>query len=252
MLKKSDMRVFFTDRESVSNNTIILSGDNYHHIKNVLRLKPEAQITVKCGGGAAYTCIIREFSDSEVVCDIIDAHQNDNELPVAVHIYQGLPKGDKLETVIQKCTELGAMRIIPVITERTIIKMDEKKKKAKVRRWQKLATAACEQSRRSVLCEVGEPLSFETAVAEAASFDHFLFPYECADGFAYTKKKLSEIKCGETIAVFIGPEGGFSDRETGLAKAAGANIITLGKRILRTETAAMYVMSVLGFLFEEG
>ena len=245
------MRVFFTDRSNVTGDMIILDSDNEHHIKNVLRLKPGTMINVKTGGNVAYSCRIREFSDAGVICDIKTVEESDTELPVRVCIYQGLPKRDKLETVIQKCTELGAVRIVPVITERTVVKLDEKKAKSKCERWNKIAVNASEQSRRSVVCEVGMPVTFTEAVAEAGEFDHFILPFECAEGFDKTREVFAGIKHGESVALFIGPEGGFSDGEVSLAEENGAVAITLGKRILRTETAAMYVLSVLGFLLEK-
>ena len=245
------MRVFFTDRSNITDHTIILNGDNEHHIKNVLRLKPGEDIIVKTGGSVSYNCCITGFSDEGVVCRVLSCEEADTELPVRVTVYQGLPKGDKLETVIQKCTELGAVGIVPVITERTVVRLDEKKSKGKCERWNKIAVNAAEQSRRSTVCEVGMPLTFAEAVEHAKGSDHMILPFECAEGFGRTREVFEGVKRGESIALFIGPEGGFSDEEVRLADDSGAQVITLGRRILRTETAAMYVLSVLGYLFEE-
>ena len=245
------MRVFFTDRENVSSETICLKGDNGHHIKNVLRLKPGTDISVKTGGSTVYLCRIKGFTDEGVICDIESREETDNELPVRICIYQGLPKGDKFETVIQKCTELGAVRIIPVITERTVVKLDPKKAESKCERWNKIAVNASEQSKRSSVCSVERPVSFKEAVSEALDFDHIILPFECAEGFDKTRKVFDGVKRGDSVALFIGPEGGFSDKEVELAGENGAKVVTLGRRILRTETAAMYVLSVFGYLLEE-
>lgn len=245
------MRVFFTDRSDIGESEIFLSGDNHHHIKNVLRLPAGEEITVKTGGSISYVCEIKSYEDDRVVCTVKESIQTDTELPVYIDVFQGIPKGDKLELIIQKCTELGAAGIIPVMTSRSIVKLDEKKKKAKHERWEKIALNASEQSRRGRVCHVGEPVTFAEAMDMAAGYDRFIIPYECAEGFSYTREVFDSIKSGERLALFIGPEGGFSDEEISLAKAAGADVITLGKRILRTETAAMYVLSVMGYLFEE-
>lgn len=244
------MRVFFTDRFDIREGEVLLSGDNHHHIKNVLRLPPGEEILVKTGGSKSFICGITGFESDRVVCRVKESFQEDTELPVSIDIFQGLPKGDKMELIIQKCTELGAAGIIPVMTSRSIVKLDEKKKKTKHERWEKIAQNASEQSRRDRVCRVGEPVTFAEAVNEAAGYDHFLLPYECAEGFSYTRDVFGRIKPGERVALFIGPEGGFSDEEVSLAKDAGAEVITLGRRILRTETAAMYVLSVMGYLFE--
>ncbi len=245
------MRVFFTDRSYIGEGEILLSGDNLHHIKNVLRLPAGETILIKTGGSISYVCKIKGYEDDRVVCTIMDSIQADTELPVAIDIFQGIPKGDKLELIIQKCTELGASGIIPVMTSRSIVKLDEKKKKTRHERWEKIALNASEQSRRGRVCHVGEPVTFDEAIDAAAGYDHFILPYECAEGFGYTREVFGRIKSGERVALFIGPEGGFSDGEIRLAGDAGANVITLGKRILRTETAAMYVLSVMGYLHEE-
>jgi len=244
------MRVFFTDRSDVSDKTVVLTGDNYHHIKNVLRLAKGDEILVKTGGNLSYLCSVSEFEENKVICSVKDIFEADTELPIRVSVFQGIPKGDKMELVIQKCTELGASEIIPVMTERSIVRLDDKKKKSKLARWEKVALGASEQSRRSKVCLVSEPVTFEEALAKAADFDHLIFPYECAEGFAFTRKVFSEIMPGESVALFIGPEGGFSNKEAQLAEAAGVKTVTLGRRILRTETAAIFVLSVLGFLTE--
>ena len=243
------MRVFFTDRSDVGENDIFLRDDNFHHIKNVLRLAEGDKILVKTGDSLSYVCEIAGFEEGAVVCDISERIEEDTELPVNVAVFQGVPKGDKMELVIQKCTELGARKIVPVLTQRSVVKLDDKKKKQKKDRWEKIAENASEQSRRGVVCDVDVPVSFKEAISAAGEYDHIIFPYECADGFEHTREVFSGVNAGESVALFIGPEGGFSDEEVSQAREAGAEVVTLGRRILRTETAALYVLSVLGYLF---
>ena len=162
----------------------------------------------------------------------------------------GLPKFDKMELVIQKAVELGAYRIVPVSMKRTVVKFDPKKAKAKVARWQAIAEAASKQSKRAIIPEVGQVVSFKDALREARSLDHILVPYECAEDITKTREIIAGIGDGESVAVFIGPEGGIDEKEIEAAAEAGAKMITLGRRILRTETAAISTLAILMFMFE--
>ena len=176
-------------------------------------------------------------------------YQN-TELPVQFYLFQGLPKGDKLELIIQKTVELGVAGIIPVEMSRSVVKVEEKKKKAKQARWQAIAESAAKQSKRNLIPEVTEPISYKQAMQKARELDLFLVPYEDARGMAGTRDALQQIKPGMSVGILIGPEGGFDSREIELAKESGAQVISLGKRILRAETAAVTAVG-MGMLHVE-
>ena len=163
----------------------------------------------------------------------------------------GLPKFDKMELIVQKAVELGVYRIVPVRMKRCVLKLDEKKAESKVKRWQSIAEAAAKQAKRGIIPEIAPVATYIQALSEARNAEHILFPYECAEDIAKTREFISGIGPGESVAVFIGPEGGFDPAEVEAAKESGAHIITLGRRILRTETAAISAMSVLMFYLEK-
>ena len=199
----------------------------------------------------------RRFENSRVLARILPEPVEDTELPVEVTLYQGLPKGDKMEFIIQKCVELGVSRIVPVEMARSVVKLDKKKEEAKRKRWQGISESAAKQSKRMIVPEIGPVLSYKEAVAEAASMDLFLLPYEDSEslsgagGMELTRSLIGGLKPGKKCAVLIGPEGGFSDGEVEAARNAGARTVTLGKRILRTETAGLFVLSAVGLLLED-
>lgn len=242
---------FFVDKSQISQEQIMITGQDVNHIRNVLRMKPKEEILLSDGEDREYLCAIEELKDDEVRVRILDINGFSRELPVKVHLYQGLPKGDKMETVIQKMVELGVHRVIPTSTKRTIVKLDEKKAKSKVTRWNAISESAAKQSKRGIVPEVADVLNFAEALEEAKKLDVVLMPYEEADNMEETRQILGEINSGETVGIFIGPEGGFAKEEVEKAKAMGARPITLGKRILRTETAGMALMSVIMFILEE-
>ena len=165
-------------------------------------------------------------------------------------LFQGLPKNDKMEWIIQKTVELGVYEVIPVAMKNCVVKLDDKKAKSKVTRWQAIAESAAKQSKRSLIPEVKMPMSYKEAVAYAKKLDVKLVPYENEDGMAGTKAAMEQIKKGESIAVFIGPEGGFDPSEIALAKEEGMHLVSLGKRILRTETAGLATLSILMYHIE--
>jgi len=244
---------FFVPPENIRDKQIIIEGTDYNHIRNVLRLKAGEEISVSNGiDGRDYRCGIVGFDDTSVICELRFIKEADTELPVRVHLFQGLAKGDKMETVIQKTVELGVYEVIPVEMERCVVKLDAKKASAKVARYQGIAEAAAKQSRRAIVPGVHDVLDMKQAVEYAKSFDRILVPYELAAGesFDKTRKILEGVKGQEDVAVFIGPEGGFDDSEIELLKSAKAEIISLGKRILRTETAGMVVLSWLSLVLE--
>lgn len=249
--KGIDMYRFFVDKSAVNDDIVTITGSDVNHIKNVLRMRQGEEILISDGEDREYVCTIDELSADEVVARIIDINGTARELPIKVHLYQGLPKGDKMETVIQKMIELGAYRIIPVSTKRCVMKLDEKKADKKIVRWNAIAESAAKQSKRGIIPEVTMPMTFKQALVDAADMEVVMIPYENAENMNYTREVVNSIKSGDNVAIFIGPEGGFADEEVQAAIDNGAKEITLGKRILRTETAGMTLMSVLMYQMEE-
>ena len=188
---------------------------------------------------------ISQITDEIIVCDIVNENYANTELPVNIHLFQGLPKSDKLELIIQKAVELGVSTITPVEMSRSIVKIEDKKKKSKLERFQAISESAAKQSKRTIIPEVLDIIPFKLALEKALNYEHVLVPYENEKGMIETDNALKSIKAGENVAIFIGPEGGFSDDEIALAKEKGGKIISLGKRILRTETAAITALSMI-------
>ena len=241
------MPKFFVSPGEIVGKRITLTGEDEKHIKTVLRAREGQEITVCDGAGTDYLCRILSL-ERGVHTEILSAAPCDVEPETKITLYQGLPKADKMEWIIQKCVELGVERMVPVSTERAIVKLDKKEGK-KLERWQKIAEAAAKQSGRGIIPQMGENvLSFREAVAEAAKLDGALIPYEKEEerGIREFVRDFS----GKTVGVFIGPEGGFSPEEVALAEEAGILPVTLGKRILRTETAGMTTVALL--LYELG
>ena len=224
-----------------------MTEGDYNHIRNVLRMHIGESITVCDGQGADYRCEIAEYSDGQCLLAVKERIPSAVELPVEITLYQGLPKKDKMELIIEKAVELGAARIVPVACARSVVHWDDPaREEKKVKRFQAIAEAASKQSGRGVIPEVSKVLSFSDAMKEACGkCDTILFPYENAEGMNTLKKCVSELKPGSKIAVFIGPEGGFDPDEVDTAEQAGAQIVSLGRRILRTETAGLTMLSYL-------
>ncbi len=238
---------FFVSPDSVRENEIEITGIDVNHIKNVLRMQPGESVEVCDGMGTDYACVISRLERDSVMLDIEDSSPSSTELKQKLYLFQGLPKSDKMELIIQKAVELGVYEIIPTVTSRCIVKIDAKKEDKKIARWQQIAEAAAKQSGRGIIPKVKAPMSLKEALEYADSIDTVLVPYEKAEGIDSTRKILSEAKNGASVAVFIGPEGGFDEKEIELAQEKGAKAITLGKRILRTETAGLCILSVLMF-----
>jgi len=192
-----------------------------------------------------YRAEIVNIRDDEVVCRLMFIKEAGVELPAEIVLFQGLPKSDKMDLIVQKAVELGAARVIPVETARCVVKLDRKKAESKRSRWQAISESAAKQSGRSAIPEVAMPMPFAAALKEAADSDIRLIPYENAEGMERTRRILESVVPGQKIAVFIGPEGGFEETEIRQAEEAGFEAVTLGKRILRTETAGFVVLSLL-------
>lgn len=247
------MYLFFVAPEQIGETTAYITGEDVNHIKNVLRMRIGERIRISNGQDKCYNCTITGISEDSIDVSLDELDPIGTELPAKVYLYQGLPKGDKMEFIIQKNVELGIAGIIPVATSRAVVKLDEKKAVAKVKRWQAIAESAAKQSKRTVIPEINLVMSFKEAVKHAAkNCDVLLFPYENAEGIGAAKKLINSVKPGMSAAIFIGPEGGFDNSEVEFALENGFNTITLGRRILRTETAGMMLMSVLMFNLESG
>lgn len=245
------MYQFFVEPSQIQDKKVIIMGSDVNHIKNVLRLKPGEEIAVRNGvDGREYRCGIEEFAQDQVICSLRFVKEEGVELPSKVYLFQGLPKADKMELIVQKAVELGVYEVIPLAVKRCVVKLDEKKARAKANRWQGIAEAAAKQSKRGVVPVVKEPMTMKEAAVYARGMDVKLIPYELAEDMAHTKKVIESIRPGESVAVFIGPEGGFEEGEVAEAIAAGIEPITLGKRILRTETAGLAVLSWLMYHLE--
>lgn len=242
---------FFVEEHQIEPTRIHITGSDVNHIRNVLRMKPGEEILVSAQGSLEYRCYIERLEEEEVTAVILYAMENDLELPARIYLFQGLPKGDKMEFIIQKTVELGVHEIIPVASRRCVVKLDEKKARSKTARWQGIAESAAKQSKRMIVPQIHPVMKFEQALEYAKSLDMVLIPYELAKGMRHTRELFAGIRPGQSVGIFIGPEGGFEEDEVRQAVEAGAQPVTLGRRILRTETAGMTVLSILMYLMEE-
>lgn len=242
---------FFVDPRETGGRYIVIQGSDYNHIKNVLRMSVGDELMVSDGRNREYLCVIDSFTDSEVIVKICDVFGVSAELPVRLVLFQGMPKADKMELIIQKAVELGVHKIVPVRTKRTIVRYDEKKEIKKTERWNAIALGAAKQAGRGIVPEVTRPMDFPEAVVCADTLDGAMIPYEEAEHMAHTRQILAGIKGKSSYGVFIGPEGGFEREEIALAGEHGIEPVTLGKRILRTETAGMAVLSMIMYQLEE-
>ena len=245
------MHRFFAEPGQIGEEEIVITGADVNHIRNVLRMRADEEVLIADGQGAEYRCKLTDFGENEVRAQILWKLDGNAELASAVTLFQGLPKSDKMDLIVQKCVELGVDRIVPVSTKRAVVKLDAKKEQTRLKRWNTISESAAKQSGRGVIPEVSGVMSFGKALEEAKKLDVLLIPYERAEHMAETRRVMGEIRPGQSVGIFIGPEGGFEESEVEEAVAAGAKAITLGKRILRTETAGLAVMAMLGYLLEE-
>lgn len=246
---------FFVESSQITPDLkkVEITGADHNHIANVLRMKTGEQFSVSIrddSEGKELFYEIESIDENSVIGSLCFVEEVGNELPSRIYLFQGLPKVDKMELIIQKAVELGAYQIIPMATKRCVVKLDEKKAQSKVKRWQAISEAAAKQSKRAIIPEVTMPMTMKQAVEFCRDMDVKLIPYENAEHMDETKKLIEGIKPGESIAVFIGPEGGFSEQEIDLCMENGIKPITLGKRILRTETAGFTIISWLMYHLE--
>lgn len=245
------MYQFFVEPSQIQGKRIVITGKDVNHIRNVLRMHCGEEIAVSNGvDGKEYRCGIEELHEDEVICSLRFIKEDALELASKVYLFQGLPKADKMELIIQKAVELGVYQVIPVSSRRAVVKLDEKKAKGKLERWQGIAEAAAKQSKRGIIPQVGPVMTMKQAIEFSRCAKIRLIPYELAEKMAITKEIIDGLQPGEDVAVFIGPEGGFEEEEVRLAAQDGIKPITLGKRILRTETAGMTVLSWIMYRLE--
>lgn len=240
------MHKFFVGNNAIFDGKIILSGDDARHISFSLRMKPGERIAVANGDGQDYLCTVETFGNGTVTAAIDSVSRSDSEPPVRIRLFQALPKGDKLETVIQKAVECGASEIIPFESSYCIAKIKEPEKK--LIRLNRIAYEAAKQCGRSIIPRVLQPLSFKEAVKSASEDELAIFCYEneCA-------RRLGDVlknDRSDSISVMVGSEGGFSSDEVRFAEEYGLTVTGLGKRILRCETAPVFVLSCISFARE--
>ena len=246
------MHQFFVGPNQIEDDTAIILGKDVNHIKNVLRMKIGEEIRILNGrDDKEFCCQIEKMEEEQVLCKIRFVKQGGLELPAQVFLFQGLPKGDKMDLIVQKSVELGVTEIIPVSTKRSIVKLDEKKAGRKEERWNKISEAAAKQSRRQHIPKVRSVMEWQEALNYAKEFEVKLIPYELSSGMEETKGQIESIAPGQRVGIFIGPEGGFEEEEINLAKEGGAIPITLGKRILRTETAGFTILAWIMYHLEK-
>ena len=238
------MSRYFVNSTQIIDNTITILGEDYQHLKKVLRAEKGDLITVCCDG-FDYTAEITQIDSDFISSVIIDKKKNVTEAPIRVTLYQGLPKADKMELIVQKCIELGVNEIVPVLTERCISKINTNKDaQNKVSRWQKIALEAAKQCNRGIIPKIGMPIQFNEAVNAASKMDLSVIPYE-KEIETGLNAIVSQCSDAATASIFIGPEGGFTELEMQLAESHGIKKISLGPRILRTETAGMVALSLM-------
>lgn len=234
---------------NIDDKSVIILGGDVNHIKNVLRMRVGEEISVSNGlDGREYRCGIAALEEERIVCELRFIKEDQVELPAEVYLFQGLPKGDKMELIVQKTVELGVHKIIPVAMKRCVTKLEDKKALSRVARWQGIAEAAAKQSRRGIIPEILGVMSFPDAIKLASEMEVKLIPYEMAQDMKHTREIIGSLKPGQRIAVFIGPEGGFEEAEIELARRNGVEPVTLGRRILRTETAGFTVLAWIGYV----
>lgn len=239
------MANFYIDKEQINENNAVITGEEAQHISRVLRMKKGDNVTLCDGEGCFYEAVLSDFSEKSVTAEILSSRRAETEPAVQITVFQGVPKNPKLETIVQKATEIGVVRIVPMDTVRAVAKLD---KDSKVDRLRKIAKEAAKQSKRGIVPEVSSGVSFKDAVKMAAAADLAIIPYE--EENEVSLKKALQGRTPRTVSIMIGPEGGFDKQEIQLAKESGIISVTLGKRILRTETAPLVVSAAV--LYELG
>ena len=243
---------FYTEKSNIFEDHIVLDGADVNHIRNVLRMRDGEELIICDGEGIDHFCRIRCNDGKKLILDIMKSCGSQAEPSAKIILFQGLPKKDKMELIIQKAVELGASVIVPVMTKRVIVKAGTEEKELRKReRWQSIAKSAAEQSGRGIIPEVSETIGFDEALAMASDLECCVIPYENADnsdeGMNNSREIIRNLRGKKSIGVFIGPEGGFEPDEAQKAIDSGVRAISLGRRILRTETAGLATLAIIGF-----
>lgn len=242
------MPKFFIKKDSIINSKLLLTGADINHIIKVLRKSTGDILEASDGEGSGYIIRISEIHKDKIIAEILEEKvEKCND--ISVTLYQSIPKGDKMDLIVQKCTELGAARIVPFISERTVVVIDDKNKAKKVERWRKIGQEACKQCMRSTVPKVSDIYSYDKVVSEVSEYDLCVVAYEKEN--VSLKRILKENNSSKSLAVIVGPEGGFSETEIQRAVNNGTKSVSLGSRILRTETAGMIILGNIMYELED-
>ena len=244
------MYQFFVEDDQIGADVINITGADVNHIRNVLRMKPGEKVRISNQRGRDFLCSVAALSEHEVLLNIEQRDIKSTELSSRIYLFQGIPKGERMETVIEKAVELGVYEIIPVAMKYCVVKLDEKKAQKKVARWQEIARSAAKQSKRSLIPQIHPIMGFREAAAYATQCDRCLVPYENEEGMAAARRAFEHLADAGSISVFIGPEGGFAEEEIGALRDQ-ALVLSLGARILRSDTAAITMLSLLMMELEQ-
>ncbi len=240
---------FFVEPGQIQEQEAVITGKDVNHMKNVLRMRIGEQVRISDNEGGDFYCQIQDMDGQRIILKVL-REAEDTEPNLKISLFQGLPKGDKMELVIQKAVELGVAEIIPVAMKNCVVKLDQKKAGSKQARWQAIAESAAKQSKRSNIPKIGQVMKFQEAAEYARTLDVRLLPYENQRGMEHTRQVLGSIPKGSSVGVFIGPEGGYDSQEIALVKEE-MEMISLGSRILRTETAGLCAVSMLLYASED-
>lgn len=239
------MHKFFVSKDSIVDDVVYIEGEDVKHIYKVLRLVPGDTISINNCEGEEFLGLIEDVNKKQVVVKLIEKMDLNNESPIEVYLFQGLPKSSKMDLIVQKATELGVKEVTPIVTERVVVK-NELGEFKKVDRWNRIALEACKQCKRSVIPKVNTPMDFQQLLDILIEMDLVVVPYENETGYGIKKIVNSTNKSNiRKVAVIIGPEGGFEEEEIERLKEVNAHIVTLGPRIFRTETAGFVSVSLL-------
>ena len=243
------MPKFFVKNNQIENGKIIITGEDVNHIKNVLRLNIDDDIQVcNVDTSVNYTCGISKISNEKIQCNIFKQIDSKAESNIHIHVFQGIPKSDKMELIIQKCVELGISELTPVEMKRCIAKIEEKSKTKKLERWQKISEVAAKQCGRDIVPKINNVTNIKNICNLTSKYDIVLLAYENEQINTLKSEllKIKNIKSNDVkVAIIIGPEGGLDKEEVDYLKENGVKVITLGKRILRTETVAFVLTSII-------
>ena len=242
------MQQIFINQSVKEQETFTVAGDDARHLSQVLRMRAGETLRVSTQAGDNYLCEIVALNKTEVTLRVLEKMAS-TELEKRIYLFQAIPKGDRMETVIEKAVELGVYEIIPVEMKYCVVKLDDKKKASRLKRYQSIAEAAAKQSKRSSIPQIHDFMSYAEAVAYARQCDVCIVPYECAEGMEATKRVLTKMADASSISIMIGPEGGFADEEIEAVRE-DMDVISLGSRILRTDTAAITTMSMVMLAIE--